>query len=171
MRGAPPIAWGLLLLWAGWLLSLQGLLVAATTLGPWAPDLALVLLVALGSRIPRSRALLAAVLLTVARVGHAADSPIAIFTGYAAAVSLTGALARFIDLTGPISRAILAFALTFGVVSFWAAAAQAAQGQGASFSWSPLALQHALATAGAAFLCAPLLLRLPGLRPLWRSAT
>ena len=171
MKRAPLLAWVLLFLYGVWALALQGLLAAPRLLGACAPDLGLVLLLALGARLVPARARVAAVLIALARAGFSADPPAAELAGYLGAVGLSAALRAGLEIDRPLARALLAGLLSLLLTAFWLAVRMVAlaaepggRGLGEALLWP-----GALATAAAALFLAPALRRLPGLADLWRG--
>ena len=173
MRGrSPRLAWLLLVVWCAWLYAAQGALASEPGIGPWAPDLGLLLLLALDGRMARDDARLAALLVALTRISFTADPPLAIFAGYLGAFWLSGRLREIVEVDRPLPRAILAGGLAALLSTFWIASRLVSLSSETAFALSPdMVWRGAVTTAVAALLFMPLLLRLPGLSPLWRRAT
>jgi hypothetical protein len=164
MRPSRSLAWVLFVVYALWLLALQGLLARPHRLGAWTPDLGLVLLVAWSARLGSGRAALAALLVAFARTALGADAPVALAAGYLGVVLLHGVLRTGIEVDRGPARAVLAGLLAFGFGAL-VSSGPAALLAGASTPSARL-VPFAVASALAAALLGPLLVRLPGLRPL-----
>jgi hypothetical protein len=164
-----PWPWLVLVVWCAWLQAVLGRAAAEPGLGGWVPDLGLVLLLALEPRLSLRDAVLAALVVGCTRLAFTADAPTAVAAGLFAAVALSRALRRFVEVDGVVVRPLLAgvAALLGGGL---AAAAHLARSEAAlGLDTLPLAgrpvLRAAAATALAALFLAPLLRRLPGLSP------
>ena len=165
------LPWILLFLWAAWLFALQGLAASSAGLGPWTPELGLVLLLALDGRVSPGRTRLAACLIAGARIAFSADPPLAVLAGYLGAVGFSGALREILDVDRGLARALLAGVLTLLLVGFWNLSRTLELAAEGLFAPAPgLAWRTAATTAIATLCLAPLLLRLPGITPLWRRA-
>lgn len=164
MKVSRTLAWVLFVVYALWLLALQGLLARPQRLGAWTPDLGLVLLIAWSARLGGGAAALAALLVAFARTALGADAPVALAAGYLGAVLVQGVLRTGIEVDRGPARVVLTglLALGFGAL---AALARASLPPGAAAPEVQL-VPFAVASALAAGLLGPLLLRLPGLAPL-----
>jgi hypothetical protein len=173
MRRVPFFAWLLLFLYALWIFALQGVLAGPHGLGAWTPDLGLVFLLALGARIPAGRAPFAALVIALARSALAADPPLSLGAGYLGVAGFAGLLRSSLEIDRPLGRTLLAGLSALMLSAFWIAAGALARSAGAGSQLAGEAFQSwiwpgAAASALGAFLLAPLLGRLPGLRPLRR---
>jgi hypothetical protein len=172
MRRSPLLAWLLVFLYALWIFALQGLLAGPRALGAWTPDLGLVFLLALGARIAPGRAPLAALVIALARSALAADPPLSLGAGYLGVAGFAGLLRSSLEIDRPLGRSLLAGISALALSSFWLAAGPlagaAGAGPGASEALQAWTWPGAAASALCALLLAPLLGRLPGLRPLRR---
>lgn len=164
MKVSRTLSWVLFVVYALWLLALQGLLARPQRLGAWTPDLGLVLLIAWSARLGGGAAALAALLVAFARTALGADAPVALAAGYLGAVLVQGVLRTGIEVDRGPARVVLTglLALGFGAL---AALARASLPPGAAAPEVQL-VPFAVASALAAGLLGPLLLRLPGLAPL-----
>lgn len=170
-RGRPPrLSWVLLCVWSVWIHALTGLAADVDGLGRWLPDLGLVLLLALGPRMPASRMAVAAVVVALARASLGVDPPTAILAGYFAVCLVHAGLREFVDLDDPLFRALLAGVASLALSGWWVLvhAVRHPVLDGLSAAASPFAWRAALSTATVALAGADLLLRLPGLQPLWK---
>lgn len=148
-------------LWGAWLLGLQGFL-ATGALGPWTPDLGLVLLLGLGARLSREESRRAALLVALARAAFTTDAAAAVVTGYLGAVALASTLRGALEIDHVLVRGVVAAFLGGGLAAWWIACHQLA------LPGTPVAVgftdvwRTALATGLAALVAAPLAYRLPG---------
>ncbi len=165
------VAWLLLVVWCAWLYAAQGALASEPVVGAWAPDLGLLLLLALDGRMARNDARLAALLVALTRIAFTADPPLAVFAGYLTAFWLSGRLREIVEIDRPLPRTILAGLLSCMLSAFWITSRIVAVSSEVTFTLSPdLVWRGAVTTAIAALFFTPLLFRLPGLSPLWRRA-
>jgi hypothetical protein len=101
------VAWLLAAVWAAWLGSAQGLL-AARSGARWIPDLPLIFLLALGTRVPREDLPRAGLAVALARCATSIEPPVALLAAYLGVAALIHAVRRVIDVSGPAPRALLA---------------------------------------------------------------
>jgi hypothetical protein len=168
------LQWIVVATWAAWLLALRGLLGGNTELGALAPDLALVLVLALAAQLPRDDLPWLAVAAAFARVATSIDSPAAVLAGFLAVVAIARIARGVVEIANVVPRAVLA-AISCFALQAWFAGVHSARLSASSmpFGGAPesgefaLALARAwpgaLATGIAAALLAPWLSRLPGL--------
>lgn len=140
-------------------------------LGPWTPDLALVLLLALSSRIERGDARIAAALLATIHAALGVDSPFALFAGLWFAVEILSYARTQLRVEGRLLHALLVAAVS-GILTTWLHAAAVLRAP------TPIApergvlddaLAAALATGLVAYLVGRLPSRLPGCPGLWHK--
>ena len=179
MITARGVGLALFVVWAVWLVALQALAVSVDGLGPYVPDLGLVLALALVARGHARDVPPLAILWAFARVTFAVDPPCAVFAGAAGVLVLARAMRSVVETHGPLPRTLVAglCALVFdawliGVhhvrhETLWAAG----DGVAASVAEPTLftAWPAAASTALAALAFGPTLARLPGLTPIRRG--
>jgi hypothetical protein len=171
VSGSRRLSWSLLVLWSAWLFALQGLF-AGTSAGAWAPDLGLILILALDARMPSSRARGVALCVAAARIACTTDPPLAVVAGYLGAVACFGALRDVVEIDRPLVRAVLAGVLALALASWWILCRSLATPYyGAEVPVFELAWRSALSTALCALHLLPLLARLPGVAPHWRTSS
>ncbi|QDU85947.1 hypothetical protein Pla163_30940 [Planctomycetes bacterium Pla163] len=140
-------------------------------LGPWTPDLALVLLLAMSSRLERSDARIAAALVATVRAALGVDSPFALLAGLWFAVEAIGYARTQLRVEGRLLHALLVAAVS-GMLTAWlhaAAVLRAPTPIAAERGVLDDALAAAAATGLVAYLVGRLPSRLPGLRGLWHK--
>lgn len=170
------------LAFAGWALLFTGVAaavaraapfgpVAGVGLGPWTPDLALVLLLALSSRLERSDARIAAGTLALVRAALGVDSPFALLAGAWFAVEALAHARTQLRVEGRLLHALLVAAVS-GILTAWlrvAAILRAPTPIDPERGVLDDALAAALATGLVAYLVGRLPSRLPGCRGLWHK--
>lgn len=165
------IAWACLLVWSAWAFALQGLLARSEFTASWTPDVGVVLLVGLASRMPAGRARVGAVVLALVRAGLGGDPPLAVLAAYLALAEFVAALRRSVDTDGALLRGLLSGVGALAVVG-WLTTVHAVRAD-TPMDWSaPLATwawRAAFTTAALAVGFGGWLRRLPGLGPLWRK--
>jgi hypothetical protein len=162
------LGWVLLLAWLSWSFAFQARLAAASSAGPFVPEIGLVLSIAVLSRLDEREAPVLALVLAIARFPYSAEPAIALLAGALGLCLLGLAMRSVVELTGPLWRSVAAAAL---VASFdlWLAVVRS--------SWPstvpaelPLGFGSLLAVAGSsaalALFAGPVLAHLPGLSPL-----
>jgi hypothetical protein len=160
-----------LALWTSWLCFALGALCALGWPNALLPDLVLVLAIALSARAKHGRALAVVAVIAIVRAAFGVETPLAVLAAFLTAGLVLEWLRRWFDFQDPFLCATTAFALSLGLGAWWRIV-QHSRGAGAraDVDWAPLALLGAAAvTAFAALALAPLLSKLPGLRPLWRT--
>lgn len=172
MRRWRYVAWILLVVWCAWLFAAQGFLSTEPAIGLWAPDLGLLFLFALDSRLDRSDGRLATLLIAATRVSFSTDPPLAVFAGYLGAFWLIGRLREIVEIDRPLPRVVLAGTAAFVLSGFWVLSRILALPPEVSVAPSPeMIWRSAVSTAVGALVLLPLLRSLPGLSPLWRNRT
>ncbi len=173
MNRSSLLPWILLAVWSAWLHAAQGIWAGAS---PWAPDLGMVLLVALATRVQARDLPTTALAVALGRLALSVDPPAAVLAGVLGVAALVGGLRTAIEVGGPLPRALLAAAATvllaawLGFVHDLHAARQAvlvmpglsALG-GEAVGW-----RAALSSASVSLFLGPALACLPGLTPLKR---
>lgn len=150
------------LVWLALADALSGALASSGVLGPAAPDLGIVLFIALCAAAPGRRALPLAVVAAAARAGLSIEPRMALLTALVASALAVDLLRGFVDPRGPFARAALSAGSATGLALWTALAA----GDAIAMP-GPAALSFlALATALAALAGGGVLARLPGLAPL-----
>lgn len=167
MTPARLLAWALFFLYAAWGTALSGLC-ATGPLGPYAPDLGLVLLFAWAARLPGSRAPLAALCVALARSCFSADPPLALAAAELTALGLFSALGAGLEVDRALLRAVLCAAAAWLSALLLVGARALALGADAGLVSAHPLWPGALATGIACLLLAPLATRLAGLSPLAR---
>jgi hypothetical protein len=165
MRRPQGLAWAALCAWCLLVVALQGLCAASDVLGRVSPDLALVLVLALGARLSGIRADAAVLCVALSRVAFGADAPAALLAGYFGAAGLFRLAGRFVVVERAWVRAALAAPAALALAALFALA-QSARLDDAEALALPFAWPSAALTALAAAWLAPTLGRLPGLSPL-----
>ena len=173
MIGGRTFGWCLLLVWAAWLFALQGWLASSDGVGAWTPELGIVLLLALGSKLRGADAFLALFLVSGARMAFSTDPPLAILAGYGFLALVARWLERFVEIDRPVARAALAAFAAYVLGSYWSATRSLAIAADGILAVPPEAsaappFAGIVATAACAVALGPLLLRLPGTSLLWR---
>ncbi|MCB9908327.1 MAG: hypothetical protein H6830_11465 [Planctomycetes bacterium] len=171
----------MLALWAALVVGLQAAWIHRWTPlgGPvtwFYPDWTLVLLVAVGVRLPQRQVGVAAAVLGMVRLAYSGDAPTIILAGYGWVALAVQALRSGIDVSGPLPRTLLAFVAAVGV-SVWCQAVQAVRhplllpdgfGYPVWVDMARRAFPAALITALIVGLLGVVLSRLPGLSPLYQ---
>lgn len=169
MRRGRPLAWLMLAVWASWLSAAQGLAVARSPLGPWTPDLGLLLLVACAGRLHPRDVPLATVLVALGRVAHTVVPPCAVLAAFLALSLVCQWVRRLAEIGGPLLRTALPgvgallVGLWFALVHGLRTSADA--GDALAASVGPV-LATAFSTALFGLVLLGALVRLPGLTPL-----
>jgi hypothetical protein len=101
------VAWLLFTVWAVWLFALQGVVGAETSFARWMPDLGLVLVLSLVAQLEARDAPLLALCAATARVAVSAEPGIALLAGFLGIVGLALLARSVVELTGPVSRALV----------------------------------------------------------------
>lgn len=160
-----------LALWTSWLCFAQGALSALGWPSALLPDVVLVLAIALSTRAKQGRAFAVLAVIALVRAAFAVETPLAVLAAFLTAGLVLEWLRRWFDFKDPFLCATCAFALSLGLGAWWRVVQHSRVASSrADVDWAPLALLGAAAvTAFAALALAPLLSKLPGLRPLWRT--
>lgn len=183
MTGARGIGLVLFAIWAVWLVAVQALATGTRGLGPYVPDLGLVLALSLVARGRPEDVAPLALLFALARASFAVDPPFAILAGAAGVLVLARAMRSVVETHGPLLRTLVAGACAL-LFDAWLIAVHHVRhealwspggtggigGTGGSVAEALLAAWPAAAsTALAALVLGPTLARLPGLTPLRRG--
>jgi hypothetical protein len=171
VRPALLVAGALFFLYAVWAAALQGLLASPHGLGPWTPDLGLLLLFAWAGKLRGARGPLAALAVGLARASFAADPPVALAAAALGALGLFALLRTTFEVDRAVPRAVLCGLCAWLTARFLVAGhAFALAADGPAVRLDPQDLwPGALASAVACLALAPLCARLPGLAPLART--
>jgi hypothetical protein len=179
------LPWFLLALWSTWISALQGLALQLPALAPWVPDVGLVLLLSLCSRLERREAPRVALAVALGRIAVSVEPPPAVLAACLGLALVVAGLRAVVELGDPLARTLLALVAALAVARWHAlvlssrALADAglyAESLGASWTavrgaLGPHALSRAALTALMALVFAPALAHLPGLTPLRRRRT
>jgi hypothetical protein len=165
------LPWILLAVWSAWLHAVQGIWGASS---PFAPDLGVVLLIALAARVQTHDLPLIGLSLAVGRLAVSVDPPAAVLAGTLGLTALVRGLRAGVEVGGPLPRTLLAAVSTvllaawLGFVHDFHAAREAAVVAPGLEGLSNVAVHWRAATtsAGVSLLFGPALARLPGLSPL-----
>lgn len=167
MRPGQRFALLLFLLWGLWLFALQGLLASHPRLGPWAPELGVVLLFALDEKLGAGGRRGAAGLLAASRAAFSAEPLLPLLVAYLGVAGTRAGLRRLIEVEQALVRGPLATATAFAAAWFWILCHRLALLDAGLF---PPEIEPpwrlALSTGLAVLVVLPLLRRLPGLSPL-----
>ncbi|MCZ6597201.1 MAG: hypothetical protein O7B99_06170 [Planctomycetota bacterium] len=176
MNRRTPWPWLVYIVWNAWIYALLGwgssVQLAGVRLGPWLPDLGLVLLLGLEPGLSRRGALLAALLCALSRASFSAEPATALVAGYIGCVWLARAVRTVVESDGPLPRTVLVASSAFLLCIFWGLVRTARNLDPLAASSVGLAaavdagLKIALATGLASLALLPLILRLPGLTTL-----
>lgn len=185
MSRAGWLPWFLLAVWSTWISALQGLALQQPVLGAWVPDVGLVLLLSLGSRLERRDLPWVALAVALGRIAVGVEPVPAVLAACLGLALLVAGLRSVLEVTDPLARTLLAFLAALAVARWHALVLSTRALEDASLyagslgaSWTavrgafgPHALTRALATAAVALVFAPGLAHLPGLTPLRRKRT
>jgi hypothetical protein len=177
--------WVLLAIWSTWLHALQGLALQQAPLAPWVPDVGLVLLLALCSRLERRDLPRVALVVALGRVAVSVEPVPALLASCLGVVIVVAGLRSMVELGDPLARTLLALVAALAIARWHTLVASTRALQDASLyaeslaaSWTavrgalgPHALTRAAATALVALAFGPALAHLPGLTPLRRKRT
>lgn len=166
-----PLAWAALALWGAWAFALQGLWAQLGALRGWTPELGVVLVIGLASRMTPERARWGAAVLALTRSALSADPLLATLPAYLLLSELVAGLRRTVDTeTWPLRTSLAA--LGGAAVSAWLVAVHLARaGTPAPWALEPLerVMPMAASTAMFSLVLGGWLRRLPGIGPLWRK--
>ena len=164
MRSTPLLAWSCFFLYALWAATTQAWLAAPERLGEWGPDLGLALLFAWAARLRGGRGAVAALLVALGRASTSVEPPLLLVANALVALGSFTFLGRSFEIDRALPRAALCglCALGTGLV-LMTARTQVLASDAPYVGIEGVRLwPGALASAGACFLLAPLLARLPG---------
>ena len=164
------VAWIMLAAWGTWLSGAQAVLVTRGTMGPWVPDLLLLLVVVVAVKLHRRDVIPATFILALCRTATTVDSPPAILAGFGILSVLVVSARKYADA----NRILVRFAMV-GVASLlfasWMALVRSAElglhapTSGLGQLLEPL-LPGVLVTAVAGAILFQGLILLPGMTPL-----
>lgn len=182
------LPWLMLAIWSAWICALQGLLRDTEPLSAWVPDLWLVLVLALASRLERSDLPRVALVAAAGRLAVSIEPAAAVLAGALGVVLLVRVIRSVIEVEDVVARTALAFVCALALARWQSLVLETRAFAGAemfaarlSVSWGtavgsfgPDPWSRAAVTALAALAAAPALAHLPGLTPLrkrrtWRS--
>lgn len=166
-RRIPLITWCLFYVWYAWAIALQSYLASPERLGPWTPEFAIVLLIAVEGSLPKREAAGVAIGLALFRTVFSADPPFAALSGLLGLAWTLGAMRELLLIERVIARTTLAFLASLGFLT-WLTFAHARADQVAFQPDLFAMLLTALGTASATLVGVPILRKLPGLTPLWQ---
>lgn len=167
MKPRGKLAWLLFALWGLWLFALQGLCASHPRLGPWVPELGVVLLFALDERLESGARRGAACVLAASRVVFSAEPLLPLLAAYLGVSGTRAGLRSMVEVDRALVRAPLAAGTAFVAAGFWILCQRLALADAGIFSpeieppW-----RLALSTGLAVLFALPLVRRLPGLSPL-----
>ena len=162
------LAWVLLLAWLSWGFAFQARLAAASSAGPFVPEIGLVLSIGVLSRLDEREAPVLALVLAIARLPYSPEPAVALLAGALGLCLLGLAMRSVVELTGPLWRSVAAGAL---VASFdlWLAVVHASR-PSTTPAGLAIGVGSLVAVAGSsaalALFAGPVLAHLPGLSPL-----
>lgn len=169
MKRGRTLAWLMLAVWASWISAAQALCVAKTAIGPWTPDLGLLLLVACAGRLHARDVPFATLIVALGRLAYTVEPPAAVLAGFLAVSLACQLVRRMAELGNPAMRVALSGVGAFGL-ALWLGCVHALRTGGDPAGALTAALAPALATGltsalvGLFFLGS--LVYLPGLTPL-----
>lgn len=175
MSVARLIAWVMLGIWAAWISALHGSLVAKTPLGPWSPDLGLLLLVACAAGLEKRDVPLATLIVACGRLAYTVEPPEAILAAFLGVSVLCQWVRRLVELENLGLRMCLCGGGAF-LTGLWLALVHASRSASVGASTGLDSWRHAFgpsfATGITTGLCGLVLVgafaHLPGLSPLRR---
>lgn len=168
------VAWIMLATWGTWLSGAQAMLVTRGTLGPWVPDLLLLLVVVSAVKLHRRDVAPATFILALCRTATSVDSPAAILAGFGILSVLVLGARRFADADRIPVRFVMVAAASL-LFATWMALVRTAE-LGAQASSSALGRQlepllpGVVVTAVAGVILFQGLMLLPGMTPLRRRS-
>ena len=98
------VAWIMLAAWGTWLSGAQAMLVTRGTMGPWVPDLLLLLVVVVAVKLHRRDVIPATFILALCRTATTVDSPSAILAGFGILSVLVVGARRYADANRILGR-------------------------------------------------------------------
>ena len=176
------LSWGLLLFWSAWAHALTGFLADGLLSPRWAPDLGLLLFLAVAARLGRKDLAVSKsppgfaglVLVTLlARTAFTVQAVAPILAGLIAVLFWQNTLRRGLDVERPLIRIVVAGGAALLLLTWWHFVREATltdvRGGAAAVTWRDNgAWRGVLLTSVLAPFAMPLFLGLPGLGPLWR---
>ncbi len=161
------LSWVLFAIWTAWIVAFQGLL--APRAGAFTPELGIAWYFALAGRLRWRDTLVLALFVGGVRSAFSSDPTLALLVGYGSFALLADLARRSFEVDGPILRALFAFLGALLFSGHWTLARALALPPEEGVGAFRFAGSFALSTACAALFLPPLLARLPGLGPLWRT--
>ena len=176
------LSWVMLLFWSAWAQALTGFFASGLMSPRWAPDLGLLLFLAVAARLGRRDLATSKsppgfgglVLVTlIARVAFSVQAVAPILAGLIAVLFWQNALRRGIDVERPLIRMLVVGVASLMLLAWWHLVRESNLPElkvGADrVSWLDAgAWRGVLLTSALAPIAMPLCLGLPGLGPLWR---
>lgn len=164
------VAWIMLAAWGTWLSGAQAMLITDGTLGPWVPDLLLLLVVVIGVKLHRRDVVPATFILALCRTATTVDSPAAILAGFGILSVLVVNARKYADSNRMLVRLALVGTAALLFAGWMALVRTVELGLHAPTSglgqlFEPL-LPGVLATAAAGAIVFNGLILLPGMTPL-----
>lgn len=152
-------------------MALQGAWSRPSVAGAWTPELGVVLIIGLASRMTPERARGGALVLALVRSALSTEPLFAILAAYLFLGELVATLRASVDTEGPALRTVLAFLGSMGVALWFGLVQGAREGTPAplAFGLPDRILPTAISTACVALLFGGWLRRLPGIGPLWKK--
>jgi len=167
VRRGRKLAWVLFALWALWLFALQGLCAGVPRIGPWVPEVGVVLLFALDEKLGAGSRRAAAGVLALARLAFAAEPLLPLLAAYLGIAGTRAGLRGVVEVDRPPLRAPLAAVAALAAGWFWILCRRLELFDAGVFAPTvapPWRL--ALSTGLCVLVVLPLVRRLPGLSPL-----
>ncbi|MEO0652430.1 MAG: hypothetical protein AAFZ65_17280 [Planctomycetota bacterium] len=152
-------------------MALQGAWSRPNLAGAWTPEVGVVLMIGLASRMTPERARGGAVILALVRSALSTEPLFATLVAYLLLGELVAALRAAVDTEGAALRTVLAFAGSIAVVVWFGAVHGAREGTPAplAFGLADRVAPTAVSTALVALALGGWLRRLPGIGPLWKK--
>ena len=183
-RGGRTVGWLMVLVWATWLEALSGWLGARPGWGPWAPDLGLLLFLAIAARLgakwmANKRETVGTfglvVALSAAEGAVSSLSLAAILAGWLGSLFLQEFWRRGLDVERPLLRMSIAGGAALGLMLWhhlvlgWDLAGETRGLSASVVSFDEGSLRSVLLTAALAPILMPVALALPGVGLYWRG--
>jgi uncharacterized membrane protein len=179
--GIREIAWFMLLFWSALAQALTGTLKTGMLSARWAPDLGLLLFLAVAARLGRKDlaaerrpvGFVGILLISVAaRLAFSVQAVAPVLAGFLAVLFWQNTLRRGLDVERPLVRIVVASGAGVMLFFWWRIVRETNLGDviggSGSVSWADVgAWRGVLLTSALAPILMPLCLRLPGLSPLW----
>ena len=149
-------------------MALQGVWSRPALAGAWTPEVGVVLMIGLASRMTPERARGGALVLALARSALSTEPLVATLVAYLALGEVVATVRASVDTEGPFLRTLLAFVGSAAVVAWFSVVHEVRDGAPAplAFGLGARVAPVAISTAAVAFLLGGWLRRLPGIGPL-----